>query len=484
MPRSIPLLLAVTTLLVVASAAGPVGALVQTDRTVDADGGPVDGEDGGTYQPPVTVVFDVETNDTYELRTADDRALVAQLATENGTVAVDTTGLDAGEYVLLPSDGDTVEYRFTVEVDPTTTTEPTNGRGDDAADGPRVALQSGARYERGTVVTVDVDPDESYEVVPVFDWNYAMYPGVEDGVVAVETSELRLGWYAVRTDDGDEVLGTFEVVASTDDGEPGPKLPTDELVVARSERADAVAVESRDVRYRGQVLRFRVDGDTRYVLRSPDGDNLGAFTSSDHAVYVNTTTLSPGVYRLERRHGPTVYRVAVAEQTLDAASNGTTVRVASNRRSFEVVVESDALSQETLLAAFPTATATDGRVVLNVSGGEATRSVDGAALGPGTYILTLTVPDTGVNTTVTVAVPEAANATATAGTATARALPRTATEATTTAAGTGAASTSWSEADAGTATPTAVSGPGFGGATALLATGVGATVLLARRRAR
>ncbi|WP_277554969.1 hypothetical protein [Halobaculum limi] len=484
MPRSIPLLLAVTTLLVVASAAGPVGALVQPDRVVDADTEFVDGENDGTYHKPATVLFDVETNDTYELRTADDRALVAQLAAENGTVTVDTEGVDPGEYVLLPSDGDDVVYRFTVEVNPTTTTEPANDRADDGANGPSVSLQAGARYERGTVVTVDVDSSESYEVVPVFEWNYAMYPGVDDGTVRVDTSELRLGWYAVRTDDGEEVLGTFEVVASTDE-ESGPKSPDDNLVVARSERADAVDVESRDVRYRGQVLRFRVDGDTPYVLRSPDGDNLGAFTSSDHAVFVNTTTLSPGVYRLERRNGPTVYRVAIARQRLDAVANGTTVRLASNRRSFRLAVESDALSREDLLAAFPTARASDGRVVLNVSGGEASRSVDETALDPGTYTLTLTAPDTGANATVTVTVLGAGNATATNGTDTARALPQTTTATNAVTASSEGESTtdgaSRTETPVGT---TSTKGPGFGVLVALTAAVAGATMLLARRRSR
>ena len=79
-------------------------------------------EDGGTYEQPVTLQFDVpDGSNDYAVRTADG-LFVNQLAAENGTAMLDTDHMDPGEYVLTnPDTGETL-YTFTLVGEPSTPT--------------------------------------------------------------------------------------------------------------------------------------------------------------------------------------------------------------------------------------------------------------------------------------------------------------------------------------------------------------------------
>lgn len=77
-------------------------------------------EDGGTYEIGVTLAFDVgDGDDEYNIRTADG-LLVVQLVAENGTATLDTSHMDAGDYVLKDPDTGETLYAFTLVGSPST----------------------------------------------------------------------------------------------------------------------------------------------------------------------------------------------------------------------------------------------------------------------------------------------------------------------------------------------------------------------------
>ncbi|MFC7069444.1 hypothetical protein [Halobaculum lipolyticum] len=458
----------------------PAGHAVVTDSADPADSAEtVDGTDGGTYDGSVTIAFDVDPNESYVLRTATERLPVAQFAGENGTVFLDTGPLDPGEYVLVARGNDAVAYEFTVTGEPDVSETPSDG---DERTGETEAIVAGDRYETGTVLTVEVRTDRYYEVVPLFEWAYSMHLTADGGTLEIDTSRLRPGWYAVHTPDGEAVMTTFEVVESAPEPDPDdeadPQPPADALLVDRDARPDAVRAADRGIYYRGQLLRFRVDGDTDYVLRAPNDTELGSFSATDHRVYLNTTTLPEGLYRLERPDGHVVYHAQIRPQTLRASADGTTVRLVSNRQEYAAVLTSESLSEAALLSAFPRAERRDGRVVLPVGSADATFALETAGLDSGEYDLTVTIPDTGARATANGTAPDPVAATATPSGGTPRALAGTATPRETGSGG-GTAETTPTAAPAGGATTaasttparrTAVDGPGFGPASALAAT--------------
>lgn len=80
-------------------------------------------EDGATYETARRLSFEVaHDQETYILRTGEQRLYVDQLRSTDGTIELDTTGLDPGQYVLVRQSSGDVSHRFTLVGDETTTT--------------------------------------------------------------------------------------------------------------------------------------------------------------------------------------------------------------------------------------------------------------------------------------------------------------------------------------------------------------------------
>lgn len=444
---------------------------------VAADG-PVVAEDGGTYQKPVVLQFDVANeNGTYELRTASDRAFVAELIAENGAVTLETASLRPGDYVLLDSETDRVEYRFTL------TANPDAGNDTDAGDRshPNLTVSAGETYPLDARLLVSVEGGHRYEVVPLFDWSYAMYKVGDGGTIAVEAWRLRPGWYAVYESESDRAVTTFRLTAAPNESREKRDAthPPSALVPNASDRRNATTVGSRQVLWRGQSLAFRVDGDVRYVLRADNGTALGWFEPRDHEVVLSTAQLSTGTYTLERPDGHVAYRFALASQSLSVSAEESALRITSNRRGYDLVVTSPNLSRDVLAAVFPTAVERSGAVVLPDIGSESRVPVNVSALPAGNHTVTLRAADAAdAAETVTVTVPIAESGTTVGGDTPNGAPPRgSATEPVTATASptlaTSATPTASATAHGSTAPATSGRGPGFGVVAAVCGLAVG-----------
>lgn len=481
MGRTKSLQIATAALLVAVATLAPAAGLVGGESTAD----PVTVEDGGTYQKPVVLRFEVASeNGTYELRTADDRLFVTELVAHNGTVILDTGPLDPGEYVLLDSETDRVRYRFTLEANPNAAATET-----DAQYYPNATVEPGKTYPLATRLHVPVDASHRYEIVPLFDWDYAIYQPGDDGRLEVKGWTLRPGWYAVYDAETGRAVTTFRLTegkTGANDERAADRVPPAPaaLVPDDAARENATNVGDRRVLWRGQPLAFRVDGDADYVLRADNGTALGRFAPRDHTVYLTTRNLSGGMYTLERPGGHVVYRFTLASQTLSATEEGDSVRVTSNRRGWDLVVEAANLSRETLSAAFPEAVERGGRVVVLDVGSTAEVAVNERDLPAGNHTLTLRAVDTGVTTTVTVHVPTVeSGADAATGTAHEAAVPGTKTPSPTPSP-TPVASNAGEEPEPSSTEPseTAASSPGLDVSAALVALtlAVGLASVLAR----
>lgn len=374
MPRTKAFLLALT--LVAASLAVP--------PAIGAAAGPVAAEDGGTYEIPVVLEFDVDSeSEEYSVRTATDRLFVNALRAENGTVTLDTESMDSGEYVLIRQDSEEVVFEFTlvggVTETPTGTETPT------ATDGE----------------TPSVDPAPS------------------------------------------------------------------RLRVSSEDRPDAVPAADGGVFWIGQDLAFRVDGDTEYVLHS-ESDTFGALGGASHERYLNTTSLEPGMYTVERPDGHVVYRFRLTVQSATASVAGESIGVESNRDSYDAVLSAPNVTTEQLLSAVPAATERDGRVVLTDLSSDANVELNREALPVGNHTLTLSVPDTGAGTNATVSVSDSwENTTPTTESGNPAVDPETATQ---TATATPTANpTTTPTSEPASESPTTTDAPGFGPVAALIA---------------
>lgn len=88
---------------------------------------PTVAEDEGTYKIATLLTFEVaHEGDTYELRKGDELLYVDQLQATEGSIELNTTGLDPGKYALVHGSSDDVAYNFTlVATEPTATTTTT-----------------------------------------------------------------------------------------------------------------------------------------------------------------------------------------------------------------------------------------------------------------------------------------------------------------------------------------------------------------------
>lgn len=192
--------------LTVASVGGV--ALVGADTPEETRGSvaaePVPAENGSTYWRGQVLAFSVESADAYELRTADDPRLVAQLEPSDGTVLLNTTRLSPGRYVLSRGSSTTVAYEFAVVRQAVSATASDAGvtvtsnrmsyalaveSPDLSADQLR-SLFPGAVERNGTVAFADLGPNETLQTDPsaVPDGEYALELRVLDADASASVS--------------------------------------------------------------------------------------------------------------------------------------------------------------------------------------------------------------------------------------------------------------------------------------------------------
>ncbi|WP_435097587.1 hypothetical protein [Halarchaeum sp. P4] len=448
-----------------------VAAACLAGPAVAAD--PVAATNGTTYEHGTSIAIDVETNGSYALYTADD-AFVAEFAAENGTVVVDTGDLENGDYVLTNASEATV-FAFGVEGAPTTTTttEPAKTTNDtDRPDDKTLKLEDGSTYDAGVTLTRDVAGDEY--TLETTDGEFVMELAAQNGTLTVETDGLD-GEYVLRDADGTAVA-TFTVEA-TDETTTTTTTTTSSASVSDggdSAGDDApldqtVAAENDSVYWQGLTLRFDVDAD-HATLRTADGAFVGEYAADNGTVTVETAGLDTGDYWLNA--SGTVH-FSVARQFLDAADQGDTLGVTSNRAGYPLVLQSSALSDEQLRVLVPASETRDGHVVVSNLSHDATLELDESVVAPGNYSVTAVAGDTGVRDDATVTVRATSGGSATSTTTGPAENGAT--------GGANTTSTATSTTSATTTTPPATNGgsPGFGLAASALA--LGGAALLARR---
>lgn len=387
----------------VAGAVVPVAAATGNDTS----SGAIDAEDGGEYEIPATLQFDVEEADAlYELRTADERSLVAQFHAEGGHVTLDTASMDPGQYVLMNTDSDEaiVEFSLVDEVQDEAAGDSDAPNSDAIADRPRTTLTDGESYTRSGWLDVAVDDDNRYEVEALFDWSYTLLPERTDDTLHIRTWTLRTGWYAVYDTETDRAVTTFELLETK---RPAETASAPE-VLSSGPVAGTQTVTATDggIFWHGQTLRFRVDGDATYRVVDGDGTTVSRTSTTAHWLSLNTTDLDRGEYTLEREDGHDLYTVILVSQSLTAKGGTGSVAVDSNRGRFDVALSSSDLSKVELLDLVPAAIERDGAVVVeDVRAGERIWFDDSTPTG--NYSLTVRAVDTGTTSSATMTVPEA-----------------------------------------------------------------------------
>lgn len=272
----------------------------------------VTAEDGGTYEIPLTLQFDVGEGD-YTLRTADG-LFVNQLVAENGTVTLDTDGMDPGEYVLNDPDTGETLYEFTLVGDPSTPTatdRATETETESAAapvpselsvpesDRSNAADATGARvFWAGQDVAFRVDGDTSYRLL--HDGEALGRLTGPDHYRYLNTTALEPGMYTVERRGGHEVYRfsvTEQTLSATATG--------DELAVSSNRRGFDLVLSSSNVsttqlldavpsatQQDGRVVVTGVGPDTTIPVAAgslPVGNHTVTMTVTDTGVTANAT---------------------------------------------------------------------------------------------------------------------------------------------------------------------------------------------------
>lgn len=270
----------------------------------------VTAEDGGTYEIPVTLQFDVgdESND-YEVRTADG-LLVVQLAAEDGTATLDTGHMDPGEYVLEnPDTGETL-YEFTLVGEPSTATATeTDSQSEPEPVRPELRVRTGDRSDAvdatdarvfwaGQNVAFRVDGDTSYLLF--HDGEQLGRLTGADHYRYLNTTALEPGMYTVRRHGGHEVyrfsLSDQALSATATKTEidvasnrRGFDLVLSSPTVSAAQLLDAVPDATRED---GRVVVADVGSDTSIPVEAgalPAGNHSLRLTVADTGVAANAT---------------------------------------------------------------------------------------------------------------------------------------------------------------------------------------------------
>ncbi|WP_430503489.1 PGF-CTERM sorting domain-containing protein [Haloparvum sp. PAK95] len=339
---------------------------------------------------------------------ADEAALytesgshVRNITLENGDLEIDTSELKGQYYVTTP-DREQISFEVAIQtigvsVSVTRSTE----------DPPYLTATVTVSTNRGGTPAIYIYGTDNLadrlvgENGNVINGSTVAVEGT-NGEITIALDDLAGGEEAIRARDPESGTGGIDIFDI-----PQITHPPDSYdgIVGRGETV-----------WQGETVAVNVTAHDRYGLEQLDGEHIMTKqAATDGRLYVNTTDVEPGIYRvLENKSGNEVTRFRVKQQTLEATVDveEETIRVESDRKEYTATVRIANDSGNVTARAVPKS---EGDwMTLNASE-SAVLQLNLSVLAPGEYTVHVTVDDAPVTATssFTIAEPETATPTET-----------------------------------------------------------------------